>query len=142
MANIASVLKDEIARIARKAIRAETAHLQKASAQHRSDIAALKRRVSALEKVAVRLDKQFVKTAAAPTAPEDASRVRFSANGFATLRQKLGLSAAQMGTLVGVSAQTIYNWEAEKSSPRQSQMPAIVAVRGIGKREAMERLGP
>ncbi len=142
MANIASALKDEIARIARKEIRAETARLQKASAQHRSDIAALKRRLSALEKEAVRLDKQVVKRTAAPTAAEDASRVRFSAKGFATLRQKLGLSAAQMGTLVGVSAQTIYNWEAEKSSPRQSQMPAIVAVRGIGKREAMERLGP
>ncbi len=141
MANIASVLKEEISRIARKEIRTETARLQKSSAQYRSDIAALKRRVAALEKDVARLDKQAVKKTVASSVFEDVGRVRFSAKGFATLRQKLGLSAAQMGTLIGVSAQTVYNWEAEKSSPRQSQMAAIVAVRGIGKREAMERLG-
>jgi DNA-binding transcriptional regulator YiaG len=42
--------------------------------------------------------------------------------------------------LVGVSAQTIYNWEAEKSRPRASQLTAIVAVRGLGKRQAKARL--
>ena len=140
MANIAAVLKDEISRIARKEIRAETVRLQKSSVQHRSDIAALKRRVAVLEKAVVRLDKQAVKTTAAPSVAEDVGRVRFSAKGFATLRQKLGISAAQMGTLVGVSAQTVYNWETEKSSPRQSQMAAIVAVRGLGKRKALEML--
>jgi len=43
MANIASLLKSEISRIARKEVRAETQTLKKASAQYRSDIAALKR---------------------------------------------------------------------------------------------------
>jgi hypothetical protein len=42
---------------------------------------------------------------------------------------------------MGVSALTVYNWEAGKSKPRRSQLPRIVAVRGIGKREAMQRLG-
>ena len=36
---------------------------------------------------------------------------------------------------------TIYNWEAGKSKPRRSLLPRIVAVRGIGKKEAMQRLG-
>lgn len=45
MANIASFLKSEISRIARKEIRAETETLKKASSQYRSDIAALKRRL-------------------------------------------------------------------------------------------------
>ena len=141
MANIASALKEEISRIARKEIRTETARLQKSSAQYRSDIAALKRRVAALEKEVGRLEKRGAKQTIETALPEEIGRVRFSAKGFATLRQKLGLSAAQMGTLVGVSAQTVYNWETEKSTPRQAQMSAIVAVRGIGKREAMERLG-
>jgi len=44
MANIESVLKEEITRLARKEIRKETEGLKKASAQYRTEIAALKRR--------------------------------------------------------------------------------------------------
>jgi transcriptional regulator with XRE-family HTH domain len=51
------------------------------------------------------------------------------------------LSAKDYGKLMGVSGLTIYNWEAGKSKPRRSQLPKIVSVRGIGKREAMQRLG-
>ena len=48
MPNIATVLKDEISRIARKEIRAETAVVKKASAQYRKDIAELKGSVKSL----------------------------------------------------------------------------------------------
>ena len=141
MPNIASVLKEEITRVARKELRSETEKLKKASSQYRSDIAAMKRRVATLEQQVSRLDKIVGKKSIAPPASDELGRVRFSAKGFSTLRKKLGLSAAQMGSLVGVSAQTVYNWETEKSSPRQSQMAAIVAVRRMGKREALARLG-
>ena len=50
MSNIASVLKEEISRIARKEIRRETASLKKSSTMYRSEIAALKRRVHELER--------------------------------------------------------------------------------------------
>ena len=36
---------------------------------------------------------------------------------------------------------TVYSWERGKSKPRRSQLPRIVAIRGIRKREAWERLG-
>ena len=49
MPNIAQVLKAEIERIAKKALRAETTSLKRASAMYRSDIAALKRRAHELE---------------------------------------------------------------------------------------------
>jgi len=45
-----------------------------------------------------------------------------------------------MGTLLGVSAQSIYHWETGKTKPRQSQLAAIAAVRKMGKREAMAQL--
>ena len=48
MPNIAQVLKAEIERIAKKALRAETTSLKKASAMYRSDIDALKRRAHEL----------------------------------------------------------------------------------------------
>ncbi len=133
MPNIASVLKEEIARVARKELRTETERLKKVSAQYRSDIAALKRRVAALE--------QQVKTKAVqPKPPAQATLARYSAKGLSAQRQRLGLSAADMGVLLGVSGQTVYNWEAGKSRPRQQQMEAIGALRGMGKREAQARL--
>ena len=45
-----------------------------------------------------------------------------------------------MGLLLGVSGQSIYHWEAEKSRPRQAQLQAIAALRKIGKREAKRKL--
>ena len=137
MANIASLLKSEISRIARKEIRAETQALKKASVQYRSDIAALKRRLAEQDRLIARLKK--AKPAATETGEEVPQR-RFRADGFASLRKKLGLSAADMGKLLGVSLQTIYHWEKGQSKPRASQMQGIAEVRKLGKRGAAARL--
>ncbi len=135
MANIASVLKEEIIRLARKELRNETEGLKKASAQYRSEIAALKRRTAALEKQVSRLEKATTKSPEVKAEPEVATSARFTAKGFKTLRQRLGLTAEVIGALLGVSAQTIYSWEAGNSKPRQQQMVRIVMLRGMGKRD-------
>ena len=137
MPNIASVLKEEIARVARKEVRSETEALKRTSGQHRSDIAALKRRVVALEKLVASLGKT---KPSAPKSPEQSSPMRYSAKGLIAQRQRLGLSGPEMALLLGVSAQTVYIWEAGKSRPRQQQMVAIAAVREMGRREATTRL--
>jgi DNA-binding transcriptional regulator YiaG len=139
MPNIGNVLKSEIARIARKEIRGETLQLKKQNAQYRSEIAALKRRLAGLEQQ----QKRQSKTSAGSTAGEEepAQRgFRFSAKGLATRRQKLGLSARELGALLGVSAQSVYHWEQGKSRPRASQVQAISGLRRLGKREAVARL--
>jgi hypothetical protein len=41
---------------------------------------------------------------------------------------------------MGGSAQSIYNWESESAHPRDEQPGKLAALRGIGKREAGERL--
>lgn len=147
MPDIAAVLKAEIARIARKELRSETEALKKAAARHRTEIAALKRQIAELEesiKAARRL--QSVTTAPAPSAERsadhapDGGRLRFSAKGLASNRQRLGLSAASFGQLIGVSGQSIYLWEAGKAFPSAKYVAAIAALRGIGKREAAARL--
>lgn len=139
MANIASLLKSEISRVARKEIRAETQALKKASAQYRTDIAALKRRVAEQDRLIARLRKGA--PAAAVAKPSDEGpQLRFRADGFATLRKKLGLSAADMGKLLGVSLQTIYHWEKGQSKPRANQLQGIAEVRKLGKRGAAARL--
>ena len=140
MSNLASALKEEIVRLARKEIRGEIEGMKKASAQYRSDIAALKRRVVDLEKQVNRLSKEgMTKSKSEPIASE-ATGARFSSNGLAKKRQKLGLSASEMGVLLGVSAQTVYNWEAGKTRPSQKQMAAVLAARALGKRQATAML--
>jgi DNA-binding transcriptional regulator YiaG len=139
MANIASILKAEISRVARKEVRAETLGLKKAVGAYRSEIAALKRRAQALELEVRRLSKAQAKAepAEAPTQPE---KLRFTAKGLASQRQRLGLSAMECGLLVGASGQSIYNWEDGKARPRARHLPAIAALRTLGKKEAAARL--
>lgn len=140
MPNIASVLRDEITRLCRRELRKQTATLQKASVTHRRDIAALKRQQASLERTAKELNRHFQKTAIAPKVAKSGKPLRFRVDGFKALRKKLGLSAEQMGKLLGVSGQSIYAWEQKRSTPRRSQLPAIAVVRAMGKREAVARL--
>ena len=142
MPNIAAVLKDEIARIARKEVRAQTEDFRKASSQYRSHIAALRRRIDTLERELKRVRKTGGGAPASERGgDEDSGRqLRFSATRFAAQRRKMGLSAADFATLLGVSGQSVYKWEHGEARPRAKQLEAIAALRGIGKREAAARL--
>jgi transcriptional regulator with XRE-family HTH domain len=141
MANIGALLKDEISRLSRREIRRQTGALRKASTTYRRNIAALKRQIGKLERQVKLVGSRATRAPAA--AAESASgeqSPRFVAKGLRTLRSRLGLSAAQLGTLVGVTGQSIYNWEAKKATPRREQLLQLAALRGIGKKEAAARL--
>lgn len=141
MTNFAQQIKGEISRIARKEVRAETQALKKASAAYRGEIAALKRRITELETHIKTLGKDASRSKAAEAPEEEGgTALRFRVAGFAALRKKLGISAAEMGKLLGVSAQSVYHWETGKTKPRASQLAAISAVRKMGKREVAAKL--
>ena len=139
MPNIASALKFEITRIARKEIRAETEALKKSVGAYRSEIAALKRRSQSLEQEVKRLQKAVPKRDPSPASDTD-KPPRFSAKGLGKQRQRLGLSADAVGVLVGASGQSVYNWEAGKARPRAGHLAAIAALRGLTKTQAAEIL--
>lgn len=141
MPNIASLLKEEIARVARKQLRGETQNLKKASAQYRADIAALKRRILTLEKQLGRQSRAARKASSTAVEQDDpASGLRFSAKGLLAQRRRLGLSAADVAALLGVSGQSIYKWEDGKTRPRAKQLPAIAQLRQMSKKDAIARL--
>ena len=136
MPNIALILKNELSRVARKEARSETLGLKKAVATYRKEIAALKRRTQALEQQLRHVSKTAAK-AVQPLANEASSETRrFSAKGLASQRRRLGISAADCGLLLGASSQSIYNWEEGKTRPLATHLPAIVALRTLGKRKA------
>ncbi len=100
----------------------------------------MKRRVSYLQRKVAPLEKQMLKSVPSQVAEVDAGRVRFTAKGLRSQRQRLGLSAGDYGKLIGVADQTIYNWEQEASRPRKQQVARIASLRQLGKREALARL--
>jgi transcriptional regulator with XRE-family HTH domain len=140
MPNVNAVLNEQIRRLARREISANTKKTKKASAHYRRDIAALKRQVGQLHKLVRVLQSQVPNQPPTPPA-EVIQKARLRVAGLKSDRARLGLSAKDYGRLLGVSALTIYSWENGKTKPRRSQLPKIVSVRGIGKREALERLG-
>lgn len=139
MPNIATALKQEIGRLARKELRKETEPLQKALAAYRHQIAEMKRRLDALE----RQQKKAVKPIPAKPQEKEAgtdTNLRFRAAGFAQHRKRLGLSAKDMGLLLNASPLSVYKWESGQARPRASHLQAIASVRKLGKREAQQRL--
>lgn len=140
MPNFGAVLKEEISRLARKELRSQTRGMKKASSQYRRDIAALKRQVTELQRQVSLLETQVLKSAPALPAADTAKGARFTAKGLHSQRERLGLSAADYAKLVGVSSQSIYNWERGETRPRKEQVAILAGLRGIGKREARARL--
>ncbi len=142
MTTLAIALKDEIRRLARKEIKAQTGRTARAVAQYRREIARLKRQQRDHEKKLEFLAAQTRKTSAGPVATghELNGSTRFSARSVRAQRRRTGLSAADYAKLVGVSPLTIYNWEHNKSRPRNEQFKSLVSLRGLGKREAQAKL--
>jgi DNA-binding transcriptional regulator YiaG len=139
MSTLAIALKDEIRRLARKEIRAQTVRTAKAVVQYGREIARLKRQQREQEKKIAFLESQTRKSVLSiPQSAKD--NLRFSARSVKAQRQRSGLSAADYAKLVGVSPLTVYNWEHGKSRPRNGQFAVLVALRGLGKREAQAKL--
>ena len=144
MANIAGVLRDEIARLSRREIRKATESTRKATNQHRRAIAALKSHVANLSRQVFALTRTVTRfqqsSSAVPRNGSPAKKVRFVAKGLRANRTRLGLSAGDFGRLVGVSANSVYAWESGTTTPRKQQLAKIAALRTVGKREAAQRL--
>jgi DNA-binding transcriptional regulator YiaG len=140
MPNVATILKIEIARVARKEIKSELDRLKSASNKYRSDIAALKRQVTVLEKEIHRKSRGSERPDASASGETAEISHRFSAKGLASHRKRLGLSADALGKLIGVSGLSIYHWEGGKSRPRDQYLPAIAALRILGRKQAHEVL--
>ncbi len=140
MPNVASVLREEISRLARKEIRQQVDPLKKDNAGLRRTVLTLKTEVAGLRRGVRFLEKQEKRRLKTAPKASAAKGVRFSGKWVKADRQRLELSAKDYGLLVGVSGLTIYKWEGGKSKPRDKQLAAWAEVRGIGKREAWRRL--
>jgi DNA-binding transcriptional regulator YiaG len=142
MPNFAAVVKEEIRRLAKREIKAATSPTKGAVAQFRRDIAKLKRLVQAQQKQISLLKAQDGKRwgTVPKKGEEELEGVRHSARSVKAQRTRLKLSAADFGKFVGVSGLTIYKWEGGKGRPKKDNLAALVAVRQLGRREALAKL--
>ena len=141
MSNLQSVLRQEIRRFARKEVRSELEATKKAVTQHRREIAELRRRNKALEQTVSYLQsRETRRLKAGPSTGEPPQGARFSVPSLKAQRRKSGLSQEDYASLVGVSKQTIYNWERGTTKPGGEHVATLVSLRGIGKREAQKHL--
>jgi DNA-binding transcriptional regulator YiaG len=144
MPDIVKVLKNEISRLARKETKRALAvaagsslRLRRTAAEMRRKIATLEKEVRSLQRTVDALGKTQ------PPAPSaTADKARITAKGMRSLRRRLGLTGQEFARLLGVTGQVIYGWEKADGAlrVRRKTREAILAVRGIGAREARRRL--
>ncbi len=141
MPNVQSILRQEIQRLARREVRSGLEATKKTVTQHRREIAELKRRNTALERAVSYLQSRETKRLKdEPSKEEPPLGTRFSVRSLKAQRKRSGLSQAAYASLVGVSQQTIYNWESGSSKPGRKHLATLASLRGIGKREAKKRM--
>jgi DNA-binding transcriptional regulator YiaG len=144
MRNVAKILKDEISRISRREARSHVDPIGKSHAALKKVVTDLKKRIAVLEKENRRLmkPKGKDKTESAQTPTQGGVKVRFTSKSIRSLRSRLGLSQSDFAKLVGAAVQSVYLWENKEGvlSLRDKTRQALLSIRGLGAKEAKERL--
>ena len=134
MADLKSMMNDEIRRLARKEIKAAVLPLQQTVAAQKKIIAELVKRVKVLEGFAPQpIAPEVTEKSEAESAA--IAKLRISADAIRKIREKRGLTQLQMARLLDVNQFTISNWEQGKNKPRRGQKESLAALRKMGKRE-------
>ena len=144
MSNVAKVLKDEISRISRKEIKNSIGAVGKSQTALKKTVADLKKRIALLERERKGLMKEIKKGKAVthPALSEETEKARITSKSIRSLRKKLGLSQSDFAKLVGVTTHSVYLWESKEGalSLRDKTKAALLSIRGMGAREAKEKL--
>ena len=139
MSNVMKELKAEISRLARKEIKRELAPARKATVIQRGLIADLRRQVNALQKE-VGVLKRVVPTQSSAVLSKKEPQGQYSIMGrqIKASRKRLGVTQKEFGKLVGVSSQSVFNWERKRGKVviRKATADRLLKIQGVKKREA------
>ncbi len=142
MPKLEQVLKSEIIRLAKKQIRLVCIPLAREVRQLKRRMSQMSKTVAALDKLRAEFEAKKAAEGVKLEAPEEKVKAaRLSPLLIKDLRKRLGLSQGQLACLVGVSRQAMAFWELGKSRPQRRNRAALVAFRGVGRREAKRMLG-
>lgn len=143
MANFSKQFQDEVRRLARKEAKTDLARLKADVVELRKALSATRKQLSTLQQGLKRVKKVVPAAAEAEAQAVDGrSGGRVSAKTIIKLRERLGLTQGEFAKLVGVTGQSIYQWEHKEGTLtfRRGAKERIIALKGIGSREARRRL--
>lgn len=142
MPNYASVLNDEIARIARKEIKAEVTPLLKKILELRKKVSSQAKQIADLEAKLTKFEKELGIEDVIPVilSEEEVNKARVTPQYIANVRSKYELSRNDMALLLDVNANSIYLWETGRANPRTEAKAKIIQLRDMGKRKVTELL--
>ena len=139
MAKIETILREAIARGARRQVRSMVLPLRREVFRLRRKVAQLHGGLMGLRRSAAGWER--IMDAAPPVPPvseETAKAARLSPRLIRSLRRRLGLSQIALAQLVGVSGPAVAHWEAGESAPNGQSRATLVALRRVGRREVKE----
>lgn len=145
MPNIAKVLKDEIARIAKHESKIAVSKPLKTGIANKKALVDLKRRLIQIEKDLQGLQKTMnaCRSSQIPTVESEGKKEWLSGRGIKALRRKMKISQAQFAKLIGMNPIAVVRWEKQRGKlafKKPDTLGKILALRGIGVREAQERV--
>ena len=147
MSTFAKQFQEEIKRLARKELKEELIRLKAENTDLKKSISDLRKRLDKMERSNRRVFRKVVAPEVLNEAEEsprkDAGKARISSKTIITLRQRLGLTQAQLGKLLGVSGQSVYQWERknDRLTLRSRALQAVVEAKSMGIKEARAKLG-
>ncbi|HNV03655.1 MAG TPA: helix-turn-helix transcriptional regulator [Vicinamibacterales bacterium] len=145
MPDVAKVLREEVQRLAKRQIKAALTPLKRDNARLKKTVADIRRELTALTRSTRELLARVTPVVAAretELATHKAATLRPTSKSLARLRGQLGLTQVEFGSLLGVSGQTVLNWEGKggRVRMRAANLEALAGIQKIGKREARRRL--
>lgn len=142
MPNYASVLNEEIARIARREVKAIAGPIAARNLELKKKVSAQAKQIAALESKLAKFEKELGIEDVIPVTmtEEEVNKARVTPKYIANVRSKYKLSRNDMAFLLDVNANSIYLWETGRATPRTEAKAKIIQLRNMGKRKVNDLL--
>ena len=140
MAKLESMIRETIARGARRQVRLVALPLRREAYRLRRKVAQVHGALTTLRRSAAGWERMRTAAPVPAVSEAQAKATRLSPRPVQSLRKRLGVSQMALARLVGVSAPAVAHWEAGNSTPRGQNRAALVGLRKVGKREVKELL--
>lgn len=139
MSKLDVVLREEIRRVVRRELKASLTPLAASNKRLRQEVRLLRDELAS-RAMQDKREKRAERVQNAVAAGTGTARPRWNGPALRTWREKYGLSGVKIAALLGVSSQTLYNWEQGKSKPDDAAITAVAGLRALGKRDLRDAM--
>ena len=143
MPNYTAVLNEEIARIARKEVKAAVEPLTARIIEQKKKISALNKQIAEQDKIIAIIEELLGFEEVLDTSDiteEEVEKSRITPKYVSKLRAKHELSRNDMAFLLDINPNSIYLWESGRATPRKEAKAKLLKLKKMGKKEVKRLL--